>query len=127
MRDGAGAPYRNAVVVITIAITMACLFAISYSIALGRPTPHHVPTAVVGASRSAGTLLATLERSTSQNLSLVPAPSLARAKLAIEQQRVYAAVVLLGPPTLLVASASGVSVARLLEQAAMHPQWPRRR
>ena len=41
------------------------------------------------------------------------------ADAAIEQQHVYAALVLdRSPPKLLLASASGVSVARLLQQAA---------
>ncbi|HEY2656338.1 MAG TPA: hypothetical protein VGI55_11155 [Solirubrobacteraceae bacterium] len=41
-------PYRNASIVIGVAIVMASVFAVSYTLALARPTPHHGPAAVVG-------------------------------------------------------------------------------
>jgi hypothetical protein len=104
--------------VLAIATVMACLFTLSYSLALGRPTPHHVPAALVGSRASAPRLLAALEQATDQNLRLIPMRSVRYAEREIERQRVYAAVVLGPPPRLLIASAAGVSVARLLEQAA---------
>ena len=35
-------PYRNAVVVIAVAIGMAAIFATSYSLVLGRASPHRI-------------------------------------------------------------------------------------
>jgi hypothetical protein len=112
-------PYRNALVVLTIAITMASLFAISYSLALGRPTPHHVPANIVGRPGAAPLLVTALEQATKNGLELIPAASVEAARRAIGAQRVYAALILTSPrPHLLLASAAGTSVARLLEQAA---------
>ena len=44
-------PVRPALVVITLVVTLATLFAVLYSLALGRPTPHHIPVGLVGPSR----------------------------------------------------------------------------
>jgi FtsH-binding integral membrane protein len=105
--------------VIAIATAMASLFVLSYSLALGRPSPHHIPTAVVGATAAHPRLVAALERETEGGLRLEAAPTVEAAKAGIEAQRVYAALVLdRSPPQLLLASASGTSVARLLQQAA---------
>lgn len=110
-------PYRNALVVMTIALTLASLFAVSYSLALGRPTPHHIPAALVGPAGAPA--VAALERVTGYGLQFEPLASPAVAEHAIDQQRVYAALVVdRSPPELLVASAAGTSVARVLEQAA---------
>jgi hypothetical protein len=103
-------PHRNALIVITIAIAMAGVFAISYSLALGRPAPHHIPAAVIGDRSTRPKLVAALEAATHDGLDLHPYASLARTKHAIDAR---------GPPRLFVASAAGVSVARLLEQVAM--------
>jgi hypothetical protein len=113
-------PHRNALIVMTIAITMAGVFAISYSLALGRPAPHHIPAAAIGDPSTRPKLVAALEAATHDGLDLHPYASLARAKHAIDTQQIYAALLLnRGPPRLFVASAAGVSVARLLEQVAM--------
>jgi hypothetical protein len=114
-----------------IAITLACVFAISYTLALGRPTPHNVPVAMVAGSRRADPGLHTrpgpqgrqiteaLQAATHHNLKLMPFGSPAGAERALRDQRVYAALVARGRhPRLLIASASGISVARLLEQDA---------
>jgi len=112
-------PHRKAAVVIGIATVMASLFVLSYSLALGRPTPHHVPAAVVGSPRGHPRLVRALEQEAKGGLRLSPVSSVRVADAAIEQQHVYAALVLdRSPPKLLLASASGVSVARLLQQAA---------
>ena len=111
--------YRNAIVVMAIAVTMVSIFAVSYTLALGRPTPHDIPAAVVGhPARDPGVIHA-LEAATGNGLRLTPYPSLARAKHAIDEQRIYTALTLTGPrPRLFVASAAGTSVARVMEQAA---------
>lgn len=113
-------PYRNALVVMAVAIVMASVFAVSYSLALGRPVPHHVPTAIVGSPASRPALVSALEAATRDGLDLRTYGSLSRVERMIGTQRIYGALVLdRSPPRLLVASAAGTSVARLLEQAAL--------
>ncbi len=112
-------PYRHALAVVAIAMVMASLFVASYSLALGRPTPHHIPAGVVGNPAADPTLIAGLESATRHGLELHPFPSAAAAEQAIAGQRIYAALLLSSrPPQLLIASAAGTSVARVLEQAA---------
>jgi hypothetical protein len=112
-----GATTRNAALVIAIAVAMAALFAVSYSLALGRPTPHHVPAALVVEPGARTALVAALQRETDGGLRLSPYPTARAAQRAIGRQRVYAALVLeRGRARLLVASAAGTSVARLLGQ-----------
>jgi hypothetical protein len=107
---------RSPLAVIAIATTMVSLLVVSYSLAFGRPIAHHIPAGLVGAA----TPLATrFEAATDHGLALRPYRSVADAERAIDQQRIYAALVLDGPrPRLLIASASGSSVARLLTTAA---------
>jgi hypothetical protein len=111
-------PYRNAAVVMAVAVAMASLFAVSYSLALGRPVPHHVPTAVVGSLNARPALVHALQTATGDGLELRPDRSLSRAEHMIAAQRIYGALVLDRRPRLLIASAAGTSVARLLQQAA---------
>ena len=112
-------PYRNAMVVMTIAVTMVSIFAVSYTLALGRPTPHDIPAAVVGRPADRPGVIPALEAATGNGLRLTPYRSMARAKHAIDEQRIYAALTLSGlRPRLFVASAAGTSVARVMEQAA---------
>jgi hypothetical protein len=112
-------PYRNALVVIAIATVMAGLFAASYSLALGRATPHHITVGLVGNPAQRPELLRALVRATHGGLTFRRYASAAAAEEAIGQQATYAALVL-GPgrPRLLISSASGASVARVLEQVA---------
>ena len=112
-------PYRNAVVVMAIAVTMVSIFAVSYTLALGRPTPHDIPAAVVGQPARRPGVIPALEAATGNGLRLTAYPSLARAEHAISEQRIYAALALQDSrPRLFVASAAGTSVARVLEKAA---------
>jgi len=110
--------FRHAAVVIAIAVTMASVFAVSYSLALARPTPHHIPAGIVGERAAAPAAIAALERATHGGLAFRPYPSAPAAERAIDEQTIYAALLTGAHPRLLVASASGTSVARLLEQAA---------
>jgi len=110
-------PYRAAAVVIGVALLLGAAFALSYTVALGRPAPHDVPVAVVGGTTANARVVEALEAGTQRGLDLRPYPSLAAARAAVDDQRLYAVVV--GgedPPTLYVSSASGSSVARLLTQ-----------
>jgi hypothetical protein len=111
--------YRRAAVVLAITIVLGGLFVASYTLALARPRPHHIPAALVGSSAQAPLLVKGLEQATGGALSLRPYPSVQAAEAAIGRMDVYAALVL-DPrePRLLVASAAGTSVSRLLEQAA---------
>jgi hypothetical protein len=88
-------------------------------LALGRPTPHDIPAAVVGRPGRRPEVIRALEAAAGNGLRLTPYASLARAKHAIDEQRIYAALALTGArPRLFIASAAGTSVARVLEQAA---------
>jgi hypothetical protein len=119
LRKAKRPPYRHAFVVVTIAIVMAALFVASYSLALGRPTPHNIPAGVVGNQAAEVPLIAALKSATGHGLALQPFPSAAAAQRAIAEQRIYAALLLAGQRSeLLIASAAGTSVARVLEQAA---------
>ena len=111
-------PYREAIVIISIAILMAGAFALSYSLALGRPTPHDVPIGVVGGSASSAALR-TLERGTGRQLKVTVYADAAAGRRALEQQDVYGVLLLdAHPDRLLISSASGTSVSRVLESAA---------
>jgi hypothetical protein len=121
-------PYGPAIVVAVVAILLGGLFVTSYTIALARPQPHDVPTALVGSvqGRPDEQLVRALERAAGSDFAFRPEPTETAAVAAIEQQRVYAALVLTSPrPRLLVASAAGASVARVLEQAAQRVQEAR--
>jgi hypothetical protein len=119
LRAATRPPYRAALIVVAIASITAAAFATSYSLALGRETPHAIPVGLVGnESRSPG-LVAALERGVSGQLSFRPYASARAAEAAIGEQKVYAALVLEPDrPRLLVASASGASIEQVLEDAA---------
>jgi hypothetical protein len=113
-------PYRNALIVVAVGVVMASLFAASYSLVLGRATPHHLPAGIVGDPARHPQLIGAFERATRGALELHPFRSVAAAQVAMNEQKIYAALVLgREKPQLLVSSASGVSVARVLEQTAM--------
>jgi hypothetical protein len=112
-------PYRNALVIVGIAAVMVALFCASYSLALGRATPHQIGVGLVGRPAERPALVGALERAAGGGLAFRPYPSALAAQTAIDQQAEYGALVLgPGPPRLLVSSASGASVERVLAQAA---------
>jgi hypothetical protein len=112
-------PYRSAILVTLVVVTLGALFVTSYGLALGEPEPHHVSGVIAGDPAGAPGLVARLERILHGTLELRPVPSPAAARQELLQQRAYAGLVLgPGPPRLLVAGATGASVARLLAQAA---------
>ena len=86
-------PYRNAVVVIAIAIAMAAIFATSYSLVLGRATPHRITIGLVGSPAEQPALLAALKRATHGGLAFHPYAADAAAEEAIDDQAIYAALV----------------------------------
>jgi hypothetical protein len=113
-------PHRNALVIIGIAAVMGGLFCTAYSLALGRATPHQIGVGLVGRPAERPALVGALERAAGGGLAFRPYPSARAAEAAIDQQAEYGALVLApGAPRLLLSSASGASVARVLGQAAM--------
>jgi hypothetical protein len=106
-------------VIAATAIVMGSLFVLSYSLALGRPAPHRISAAVVGAPSPADrALVRDIEGQLRSSLRLHPYASEAAARRAMLQQRVYLSLVLTDrPPRMLVASAAGASLARVAEQA----------
>jgi hypothetical protein len=116
-------PHRSALSIIAIACVMAGLFAASYSLALGRATPHHIPAALVGDRAAHAAEVAAVELAADGSLRFRSYPSSAAAEHALDEQDVYAALDLRSPrPRLLIASAAGASVARVLTQAAEQVQ-----
>jgi hypothetical protein len=106
-------------VIVTIAIIMGSIFATAYSLALGQATPHQIIMGLVGHPAERPALIAALDRATHGGLTFRLYPTAAAATRAINDQASYAALVLNpGQPRLLVSSASGFSVAEILEKAA---------
>jgi len=119
LQSAASPPYRTALIIVAIAATTGAVFATSYSLALGRAKPHEIPIGLVGNANGSPGIVAALERGVDGQLAFRSYDSARDAETAIGEQQVYAALVLEpGRPRLLVASASGASVARVLEEAA---------
>ena len=119
-----------ALVVTLIIAAVAALFAASYSVAMADPKPHDVPIGLVsGAVTPAQLRSALAEPGTTTTFLIRTFPTTAGALAAIEDQGIYGALADDGTSgRLYVSSASGDSVARLLEadtpalQAALgHP------
>jgi hypothetical protein len=110
---------RPAFVVIALVVALATLFAVLYSLALGRPTPHHIPAGLVGPSRASPHAVPDLEHALAGAVEVRRFAHPRGARRAIRRQQIYTALILTHhPPRLLVASAASASVARLLEQTA---------
>lgn len=115
-------PYLPALVLVLILGAAAGLFAGSYTYAMADPTPHHVPAAVVGAPSSekeARAFLQGMEKALGSSLELRHYPTYERAERAIEEQQVFT-VLQVKPGSRVqmdIASASGASVAQVLQQA----------
>lgn len=107
---------QRAAVIALLAIVMGCLFVTTYSLALGDPVPHRIDAALIGDRAASARTIEAVERVARGKLVFRQYASEAAALRAIDQQQVYAALDLTSPmPTLYVASAAGVSVARVLE------------
>jgi hypothetical protein len=110
-------PYRRGVAIIGIALVMGSTFALSYSLALGRPQPRSIAIGVVGPQQETASALGALQQGAAGGLVPSHFDSAAAALEALAQQRVYA---VLQPgadrPTLTLSTASAASVARVLEQ-----------
>lgn len=116
-------PWWPATVLVFILAAAAGLFAWSYTYTMADPTPHRLPTAVVGPyeEEEGRAFLAGLGKALNSSMSTRAYDSREAALQAVEEQRVFAVFELRdgGRRVLLdVSSASGASVAELLEQAA---------
>src|SRR5690242_8425451 len=109
-------PVERAAVIAVIAIAMGSLFVTSYSLALGDPVPHRIDVGLVGGRTDQAAAIRTAQRVARDSLAFHHYASLQAALHAIDEQRVYAALVRTPKPTLYLASAAGASVARLLDQ-----------
>ncbi|WP_066041380.1 ABC transporter permease [Herbiconiux solani] len=113
-------PNKPALVVSLLVSLFAALFVTSYSLAMGNPQPHDVPIGVVSQSVTPTSLDQSLQSVTGTSFDVRSFPDEQSARDAIEQQDIYAAVVDEAGTTaqLLISSASGASVARLIESDA---------
>jgi hypothetical protein len=116
LREHRWSSTERTVVISVLAIVVGSLFVVSYSLALGDPVPHRIDAALVGdGTRQPGAVDAA-ERVAHGGLVFRRYASLPAALHAINEQEVYVALDLTSQsPTLYVASAAGVSVARVME------------
>ncbi|MDT0345053.1 ABC transporter permease [Streptomyces sp. DSM 44938] len=106
-------PYLPAAVIVLIAAAAAGFFAGSYTYAMAKPTPRHLPVAVVGTPDEA--FLHALRGRLSASLDTRHYPDYPQAVDAVEAQRVFAILrTRNGAAELDIASAAGASVAELL-------------
>ncbi|WP_228973583.1 ABC transporter permease [Streptomyces sp. DH12] len=116
-------PLLPAVVLVLILGAAAGLFAGSYTYSMAKPTPHSIPTAVVGAYREdRGTaFLDGMEEALGAAVKARTYDSVAQARRAVDEQEVFAILDVRdgGRRVVLdVSGASGVSVAQVLAEAA---------
>ncbi|WP_199811575.1 ABC transporter permease [Streptomyces sp. NRRL S-340] len=116
-------PFLPATVLALILAAAAGLFAGSYTYAMANPTPHTIPTAVVGAyDQPKGRRFITgMEEALAASLKLRPYGSLPAARTAVDDQKVFAVLEVPtggGPVVLDVSGASGATVAQVLEESA---------
>lgn len=100
-------------------IALACLFAASYTIGLGRPSLNSVLVALVSPAGHLTNLSADLERGTGYGITFRSYATERNALGAVANQQVYAALIV-GPTSgqLLVSSVSGPAIAHALEQVS---------
>jgi hypothetical protein len=113
--ERAPGPRRPArkVMLAMVGLTMVVLaFFSSYAIAIGDPSPRHVPVAVTAPPAILDRLAA------SPQLRVYPVPGLARARVMVQDRAAYGALVLprTGSATLVVANGGGHAVATMLMQ-----------
>jgi hypothetical protein len=115
-------PFLPATVLVFIIAAAAGLFAGSYTYTMANPTPHRIPTAVVGAANAThgGAFLAGMEKALNASLEVHPYDSVAAAVEGVNQQKVFAILdVRRGDRVALeVSGASGASVAQVLAETA---------
>ncbi|MEW2393569.1 ABC transporter permease [Streptomyces venezuelae] len=119
-------PFLPAIVLVFILAAAAGLFAGSYTFSMAKPTPHHIPTAVVdaadkGDSARGKAFLDGMEKALNASLEVHRYDNREAARLDVEEQKVFAILdVARGGDkvTLDVSGASGASVAQVLAETA---------
>ncbi|MEV0090695.1 ABC transporter permease [Streptomyces sp. NPDC050738] len=114
-------PFLPATVLVFILAAAAGLFAGSYTYFMANPTPHRIPTAVVGAydSPRGKEFIGGMEKALDASLKLKVYGTAAQAREGVAQQKVFAVVDVGADRVRLdVSSASGQSVAQVLTQSA---------
>ncbi|MGW4317837.1 ABC transporter permease [Streptomyces sp. NPDC004684] len=116
-------PFLPATVLTLILAAAAGLFAGSYTYAMANPTPHTIPTAVVGAYEQpqGRRFIAGMEKALAASLQLHAYDDRAAAETDVDDQRVFAVLEIptAGDTVVLdVSGASGATVAQVLEEAA---------
>ncbi|QQC90171.1 DUF3533 domain-containing protein [Streptomyces alfalfae] len=116
-------PFLPALVLVFILAAAAGLFAGSYTYSMAKPTPHHVPVAVVGdqGSEQGKAFLGGMEKALNASLEVKEYATFDGARRDVDEQRVFAIVdVRRGDDrvTLNVSGASGASVAQVLAETA---------
>ncbi|WP_030258969.1 ABC transporter permease [Streptomyces violens] len=114
-------PFLPATVLIFILATAAGLFAGSYTFSMANPTPHHVPTALVGPPDDARgkKFVQGMEQALNASLELREYRTYAQAREAVDEQKVFSVISVDGSGVRMdLSSATGASVAQLLQQAA---------
>ncbi|GGV48824.1 hypothetical protein GCM10010277_42190 [Streptomyces longisporoflavus] len=120
-------PFLPAIVLVFILAAAAGLFAGSYTYSMAKPTPHRIPTAVVGAQDATRgkAFLDGMEKALNASLEIHEYDSVAAARHAVDEQKVFA-ILAVSPDggeagskvTFDVSGASGASVAQVLEETA---------
>jgi hypothetical protein len=117
LRERSWSPAERSVVIAAIAIALGAVFVTTYSLALGDPVPHRINAAVIGNPATHTHTVDEVQGIARHAIVFRPYPTVPAALQAIDEQRVYAALDLSSKrPTLYVAGAAGVSVARVLEK-----------
>ncbi|MFI6092541.1 ABC transporter permease [Streptomyces sp. NPDC051218] len=115
-------PFLPAVVLVFILAAAAGLFAGSYTFSMANPTPHRIPTAVVGAQEATRgkAFLDGMEKALNASLELHEYDSVAAARTGVEEQKVFAILAARSGDkvTFDVSGASGASVAQVLAETA---------
>ncbi|MFH9735336.1 ABC transporter permease [Streptomyces sp. NPDC017260] len=116
-------PFWPATVLVLILAAAAGLFAGSYTYSMADPTPHSIPTAVVGSYEEARgqAFLGGLEKALNASVKVRPYGSEAEAREAMQDQEVFAIFELRNDgrtAVLDLSSASGASVAQVLADTA---------
>ncbi|MFE1576847.1 ABC-2 transporter permease [Streptomyces fradiae] len=118
-----GSPLFPAAVLVLIIAAAAGLFAGSYTYSMAAPTPHAIPAAVVGAyeGERGRAFLDGMDEALNTSVRVRAYDSLAEARLAVEEQEVFAVFEMRDGGRAVVvdvSGASGASVAEVLAEAA---------
>ncbi|WP_434599228.1 ABC transporter permease [Streptomyces sp. A5-4] len=113
-------PFLPAIVLVFILAVAAGLFAGSYTYTMANPTPHRIPTAVVGDAQSprGKAFVQGMEKALNASMDLTRYDTVTQAREAVDEQTEFAVLRIKGPGVELdVAGASGATVAQVLAES----------